>query len=451
MEAQLPRADNYIGGEWISTGKVAQSTNPANGSVLGSYSPGNRELADQAAAVAPRFTASLSPEGQVQLRGLLPDERMRDAVDAFARARFGADLVHAATRIEDTLPEGWALRVLAGLAALSELGSGTLNMRDDMVELRGISGSQEARERITGILSERLGQGQDFRVEVSYDPKLDPFTPPPTAQECVDGANAILADGKITFAPGSARIDATARRTLNALADVLRDCMDVPLEIGGHTDSQGRAETNLRLSQQRADAVLQALLSLRVPVGAWAVMLFAAFEAMTLTLLPIYLVREGFSQQLALIMISVVVIGDALLQVPIGWLADKISRTSLFRGCGVVLLASSLAMPLVLHSPLIWPVLVLYGASAGGLYTLSLILVGQRYRDDALVRTNAHIALLWGIGCLLGPASTGAASQWLSSHALPMLMAAGALVFIYLAWQRGAFTAVAVEPIDQPS
>lgn len=187
-----------------------------------------------------------------------------------------------------------------------------------------------------------------------------------------------------------------------------------------------------------------------LPAVAWAVMLFAAFEAMTLTLLPIYLVREGFSQQLALIMISVVVIGDALLQVPIGWLADKVSRTSLFRGCGVVLLASSLAMPLALHSPLIWPVLVLFGASAGGLYTLSLILVGQRYRDDALVRANAHIALLWGVGCLLGPASTGAASQWLSSHALPMLMAAGALVFIYLAWQRGAFTAVAVEPIDQP-
>ena len=187
-----------------------------------------------------------------------------------------------------------------------------------------------------------------------------------------------------------------------------------------------------------------------LPAIAWAVMLFAAFEAMTLTLLPVYLVREGFSQQLALIMISVVVIGDAALQVPIGWLADKVSRTTLFRSCGLVLLGSSLAMPLALHSPLIWPVLVLFGASAGGLYTLSLILVGQRYRDDALVRAHAHIALLWGVGCLLGPASTGAASQWLSSHALPMLMAAGALVFIYLAWQHGAFTAVAVEPIDQP-
>jgi len=187
-----------------------------------------------------------------------------------------------------------------------------------------------------------------------------------------------------------------------------------------------------------------------LPAVAWAVMLFAAFEAMTLTLLPVYLVREGFAQQLALMMVSAVVIGDALLQVPIGWLADRLSRTTVYRLCGVVLLGSSLAIPPLLQTPLIWPVLVLFGASAGGLYTLSLILIGQSYRDDALVRANAHIALLWGLGCLVGPLSTGAASQWLSSHALPLLMALGALVFIWLAWQRGAFTAVAIDEMPTP-
>src|SRR5690606_23419465 len=119
-------------------------------------------------------------------------------------------------------------------------------------------------------------------------------------------------------------------------------------------------------------------------------------------------------------------------------------RTTLFRCCGVVLLVSSLAIPLVLHSVFIWPALVLFGASAGGLYTLSLILVGQRFRDDALVRANAHIALLWGFGCLLGPFSTGAASRWLSSHALPLLMAGMAAVFLLLALRRGAFEAVVV-------
>jgi MFS family permease len=161
---------------------------------------------------------------------------------------------------------------------------------------------------------------------------------------------------------------------------------------------------------------------------------------MVLTLLPVYLLREGFAQQLALIMVSTVVVGDAALQLPIGWLADRVPRQTLFRCCGVVLLGSSVSIPVLLHTPLIWPVLVLFGASAGGLYTLSLILVGQRYRDDALVRANAHIALLWGAGCLLGPLSTGAASQWVSGHALPVLMALGAAFFVWLAFRRGAFS-----------
>jgi MFS family permease len=180
----------------------------------------------------------------------------------------------------------------------------------------------------------------------------------------------------------------------------------------------------------------------KLPAIAWAVVLFAAFEAMVLTLLPIYLLREGFAQQMALIMVSTVVVGDAALQLPIGWLADRVPRQALMRACGVILLGSSLCIPAALHTPLIWPLLLSFGASAGGLYTLSLILVGQRYRDDALVRANAHIALLWGVGCLLGPLSTGAASQWLSGHALPLLMALGALVFIVLAWRRGAFSEV---------
>ena len=181
----------------------------------------------------------------------------------------------------------------------------------------------------------------------------------------------------------------------------------------------------------------------KLPAIAWAVMLFAAFEAMMLTLLPIYGLRQGFSQEVALLMVSVVVVGDAALQLPIGWLADRMSRNTLFRGCGVALLLSSLALPLLLHTPLIWPLLVLFGASAGGLFTLALILIGERYRDDALVRANAHVAQLWGIGCLVGPLATGAASQWVSGHALPLLMALGAAGFVWLAFRRAAFSDLA--------
>lgn len=176
-----------------------------------------------------------------------------------------------------------------------------------------------------------------------------------------------------------------------------------------------------------------------LPAIAWAVALFAAFEAMILTLLPVYCLRQGFTEDIALAMVSTVVVGDALLQLPIGALADHVSRRTLFAGCAVVLLGSSLAIPLLLDTLLIWPLWVLFGASAGGLFTLSLILIGERYRDDALVRANAHIAQLWGIGCLIGPLVAGAGSQWVSGHALLLLMAAGALGLIVLLLRQGAF------------
>ncbi|TXH87703.1 MAG: MFS transporter [Pseudomonas sp.] len=174
----------------------------------------------------------------------------------------------------------------------------------------------------------------------------------------------------------------------------------------------------------------------RLPSIAWAVMLFAAFEAMVLTLLPIYGLRQGFSQDMALLMVSVVVVGDAALQLPVGWLADRMSRQRLFRICGVGLLLSSLALPALLHTPLLWPALVVFGATAGSLFTLSLILIGERYRDDQLVQANAHVAQLWGLGCLVGPLLTGAATHWVSGHALPLLMALGAAGFVWLTWRE---------------
>lgn len=180
----------------------------------------------------------------------------------------------------------------------------------------------------------------------------------------------------------------------------------------------------------------------RLPVIAWAIALFAAFEAMILTLLPVYCLQQGFSTEVALFMVSTVVVGDAVLQLPIGLLADKMSRRTLFSGCALTLMMSSLAIPLLMETALIWPLWVLFGASAGGLFTLSLILIGERYRDDELVRANAHVAQLWGIGCLLGPLLAGAGSQWISGHALPLIMALGAAVLVLLTRRPGAFEPV---------
>ncbi len=213
------------------------------------------------------FTATLSEEGEVQLRGRLENDQMREAVESFAHALFGADSVYVATRMDPELPDGWPVRVLAALEGLGALDHGRALVRPDLVEITGETGKAEASEEVSRLLAEKLGPGQEFRLNIRYDRALDPVASLPTPQECVAGLNAILSDAQITFAPGSARIDAAARGTLDALAAQMVQCPDVAMEVAGHTDSQGRLEMNLRLSQERAEAVLEALRARRVLVG----------------------------------------------------------------------------------------------------------------------------------------------------------------------------------------
>lgn len=213
------------------------------------------------------FTATLDKDGAVQLRGRLTDDTLRAAVDSYAKAQFGADRVYTATRLDDTLPDGWPVRVLAGLEAMAQLAQGTLLVREDTVEVSGVTGSQDAQSTIARILSNKLGNGKAFKVAVQYDERLDPLAGLPTPEECVADLNRVVTARKINFAPGSAEIDADAGDTLDELAETLKRCIDVRIEIGGHTDSQGSEGGNLALSQARAEAVLIALQGRRVPVG----------------------------------------------------------------------------------------------------------------------------------------------------------------------------------------
>jgi hypothetical protein len=81
------------------------------------------------------------------------------------------------------------------------------------------------------------------------------------------GIVAVQEESKIVFEPGSVEISEAAGEILDRIAEILPDCLHVPMEIGGHTDSQGREEMNLGLSQSRADAVLNGLLARGVLVS----------------------------------------------------------------------------------------------------------------------------------------------------------------------------------------
>ncbi len=212
----------------------------------------------------PEFVATRSPEGNVRLRGRIKDERTRVATESFAQAQFGSSVVNGTMRLDADLPAGWSARVLASLEALAQLNNGSVVMQPDVLKITGITGDENARAEIARILSEKLGASQDYRISVTYEEKLDPLANIPTPKECVDQINKVLSFQQITFAPSSANIDEVARASVENIAKILKTCPDVPMEIAGHTDSQGREIMNQELSQSRAEAVVNALLARRI-------------------------------------------------------------------------------------------------------------------------------------------------------------------------------------------
>ena len=102
------------------------------------------ETPEAAPAGPPEFTATLSPEGSVQLRGRINSEIARQTADSFARARFGSAAVYTAARVDDGLPNGWAARVLAGIEVLGELENGVVRVTPDTVRVAGNTGNTDA-------------------------------------------------------------------------------------------------------------------------------------------------------------------------------------------------------------------------------------------------------------------------------------------------------------------
>ena len=219
----------------------------------------------------PEFVATRSPEGEVQLRGRINSEIARTTADSFARAAFGSSTVRTTARVDETLPATWSSRVLAGLEALSRLSNGAVMVTPDALSITGNTGNQNASSEIAGLLAEKLGDSESFEIEVTYQEKLDPLLGIPTPEQCEAQIVEIIGDRKITFEPGSATLDAATQDIMDEIAELLQLCGDIPLIIAGHTDSQGREVMNQQLSQERAQAVVDALRKRRVLTASYEV------------------------------------------------------------------------------------------------------------------------------------------------------------------------------------
>ena len=161
----------------------------------------------------------------------------------------------------------------------------------------------------------------------------------------------------------------------------------------------------------------------QAPFILFATALAGFYEQTTLSLLPVWGLRIGLSMALAAATLTSVYLGAIALQVPIGWLSDRMPRLSALRLCAAAGVLGAALLVVVGGATLpLYAVLFFWGGMATGIYPVALAMAGERFTGSDLVSVNAAMIMSYGLGGLLGPVLGGVAMDLRNPEGLPVLL-----------------------------
>jgi OOP family OmpA-OmpF porin len=208
------------------------------------------------------FQVNKDPVAQtVTLNGYVPDNAVHAALIDATKRKFLNEKIVDNLKASIGAPSGFANAVTAALGALSRLSTGSLTISDREVKLSGDAFYDVAADEIRGGLGGELPRGWRANTEVSTRPPSSAVD----ATVCQQLFAELLAVGKIRFLSGQANIDIDSRGLMDRLVEIALRCPAANLEIGGHTDADGDEDANMKLSERRAQAVLDYMLRAGLP------------------------------------------------------------------------------------------------------------------------------------------------------------------------------------------
>ena len=181
------------------------------------------------------------------------------------------------------------------------------------------------------------------------------------------------------------------------------------------------------------------LRGLWLAVRAYPVIMLAGFvggffELGLASILPLYGLSLGLGASAAALLVSVSGLGGTLMALPAGMLADRFTspakgRRTMMTAFAALILLSTAASPYVAQNTwLIWPMVGIWGAAGGALYTLAMVDIGAREKGMTLVNSTAVLVLAYTLGGLIASSVSGALLDWSTALAFPALLVSVATI-----------------------
>lgn len=208
------------------------------------------------------FQANKDPVANtVTLSGYVPDNAVHAAIVAAVGRKFFSEKIVDNLKASLGAPAGFSNAVVAALGALSRVSTGSLVVSDRDVKLSGDALYAVAADQIRSGLGTDLPKSWQVNAEVSIKPVASPVDPTVCQQLFFE----LLGKAKIRFESGRATIDPDSMGLLDQLIQTALRCPTAHIEVAGHTDSDGDNNTNMALSEKRAQAVADYLIKAGLP------------------------------------------------------------------------------------------------------------------------------------------------------------------------------------------
>lgn len=154
-------------------------------------------------------------------------------------------------RVEDEMtvrgegvPDNWRDAMASLLQRFATYSSGEGVISGNRINVLGKVAP--GREGETKLLASRLPDNFIAQINLTVNTG--------SAESCQARLDELM-QRNISFQVASAVIDTESYGLLDQLAERIRECGGLRIEVAGHTDSEGLAMKNLELSQRRAEAV----------------------------------------------------------------------------------------------------------------------------------------------------------------------------------------------------
>ena len=198
---------------------------------------------------------------RVIISGAAPTQGVRASIVSIAHQAFQNGEIVDTMHIAGGAPSPHFGEIAAtSVQGLARLGTGEARVVGDQVAFIG-DGTQQGVDALHQLFA---NPPPPFRVrmDVTIDgldvnhPELQGLNlANGNAETCSHAFQRVMERNVINFPSGSATIDPSSRRLLDALASVALRCDRFTIEVAGHTDNNGAHDMNMQLSQARADAV----------------------------------------------------------------------------------------------------------------------------------------------------------------------------------------------------